>query len=146
LGNYAIKTTPILPNSPDKEGLTKVINLINSGNNILIFPEGTRSRTSSMAQGKKGILLIQKLTNAVIVPLGLYGTEELLSISSDDMAKEEFQHANVNVRIGKPIQLPKKNIDETKKDYEDRVLNLLMVGIASLLPKEYRGVYAHLVD
>lgn len=146
LGNIAINTTSIIPNSPDRAGLEKTIKLLNDGKNIFIFPEGTRSRNGSMSEGKKGVLLIKKLTNASIVPIGLAGTEKLLPINQDDMAKEKFQHAIVNVKIGKPIQIQDKDVSETKKEYETRMLNILMTSVAALLPKEYRGVYSGVLN
>ena len=146
LGVLAIKTTPIVPNSPDKDGIKKIVKLLNSGNNILVFPEGTRSRNGSMIEGKKGILLLQQISRATVVPLGLYGTEKLLPINDEDMGKEKFQYADVNVIIGKPIQIPSKETDETKKEYDERVLNNYMINIAALLPKQYRGIYAEFVD
>lgn len=142
LGVMALDTISIIPNAPDKSGLKKIVNFLNDGNNILIFPEGTRSRSGTMSQGKKGILLIEKLTNASIVPIGLTGTEKLLPINDADMGKENFQHAVINVKIGKPIKIQDKDVTETKKEYETRILNTLMESIAVLLPQEYRGIYS----
>ncbi|WP_440895429.1 lysophospholipid acyltransferase family protein [Amphibacillus sp. Q70] len=143
LGVMALDTLPIIPNAPDRAGLKKIVKLLNDKNNILIFPEGTRSRNGSMLEAKKGVVLIQKLTNASIVPIGLTGTEKLLPINDEDMAKEKFQYATVNVKIGKWIDIQSNDGSETKKEYETRVLNTLMTSIAALLPKEYRGVYSH---
>ena len=78
--------------------------------------------------------------------LGLAGTEKLLPINEDDMAKENFQPAIVNVKIGKPIQIQDKDVSETKKEYETRMLNILMTSVAALLPKEYRGVYSGVLN
>jgi 1-acyl-sn-glycerol-3-phosphate acyltransferase len=61
IGMNVVKTTHIVPDSADHEGLKKIIRLVKSGENILIFPEGTRSRTGSMIKAKKGILLIARL-------------------------------------------------------------------------------------
>ena len=142
LGTIAINTTSIIPNSADISGLKKIIKLLKDGKSILIFPEGTRSRNGSMIEGKKGVVMIKNLTNASIVPIGLAGTEKLLPINEDNMAKEKFQHAIINIQIGKPIQFQDKDAKETKKEYEEKILNILMSNIATLLPKEYRGVYS----
>ncbi|SKA84122.1 1-acyl-sn-glycerol-3-phosphate acyltransferase [Clostridium sp. USBA 49] len=142
LGVRLVKTTPLKPNTADKEGLTRIINLIKSGNNILIFPEGTRSRTASMIEAKKGLLLIAKITNVPIIPIGIWGTEKFLPINdTGNMDKESFQDANIGVRIGKPISIPKREQGEEKQDYEKRALTTLMKAIAELIPEEYRGVY-----
>jgi 1-acyl-sn-glycerol-3-phosphate acyltransferase len=142
LGVRIVKTTPLKPNTADKEGLTRIINLIKSGNNILIFPEGTRSRTASMIGAKKGLLLIAKITNVPIIPIGIWGTEKFLPINdTGNMDKESFKDANIGVRIGKPISIPKREQGEGKQDYEKRALTTLMKAIAELIPEEYRGVY-----
>ena len=141
IGINMVKSIPIRPNSADKEALTKIINAVKQGNNILMFPEGTRSRVGSMIKAKKGILLIAKLTKAAIVPLGLCGTEKLLPISSEGMSKEKFQYSDVHLNIGKPIELPMKEKEESKVDYEERAINYLMKSIAELVPEKYRGEY-----
>ncbi|MDV3426771.1 MAG: 1-acyl-sn-glycerol-3-phosphate acyltransferase [Bacillota bacterium] len=141
IGILIIKTTPIKPNSPDKDGIKKIISIIKDGNNVLLFPEGTRSRTGGMIEAKKGILLIAKLTKAEIVPVGIWGTEKLLPIDKKDMAAEHFHYADVKTRIGKPFSLPDKEKDEDRKDYEERAMTFIMKNISNLLPESYKGFY-----
>lgn len=141
LGINITKTIPIKPNSADREAVAKIVEVLKSGNNIGIFPEGTRSRSGSMIEGKKGILLIAKLSKAVIVPIGIYGTEKLLPICDEDMASEKFHHADVFVNFGDAITLPQKEKEEGKIEYEERAMNFMMKSIATLLPEQYRGVY-----
>lgn len=140
LGFKIVRSIHILPNSPDKDAIKNVISAVKQGNSILIFPEGTRSRNAKMLEGKKGILLFAKLTDAPIVPIGICGTEKLMPIQGD-MGKEEFFDADINVNIGKVFNLPKKYDDETKTDWESNCLNLIMMNISKLLPTEYRGFY-----
>ena len=95
-----VKTVNIKPNSADKEAITKIVKMVRGGENLLIFPEGTRSRTGAMIEGKKGRLLIARLTKAEIVPIGMTGTEKLLPIAKDDdMGGEKFNYADVNIKI-----------------------------------------------
>lgn len=141
IGVNMVKTIAIKPNSADKDAMSKIINSVKQGNNILIFPEGTRSRVGSMIKAKKGILLVAKLTKAAIVPLGLSGTEKLLPICSEDMSREKFQFADVHLNIGKPIELPVKEKEESRVEYEERAISYLMKSIAELVPEKYRGEY-----
>lgn len=137
------KTTNIKPNSPDKEGLKNIISLVKSGESIVIFPEGTRSREKKLNEAKKGILLIAKMAKAPIVPMAINGTEKLYPISEDgDMSSEEFHNADVNVSIGEAFNLITKQEGEDRKSYEERAIKDIMYRIAELLPKEYRGIYA----
>lgn len=141
LGMKITKTIGIKPNTADKDAISKVIRTLKENNNILIFPEGTRSRSGGMINGRRGVVLMQKLSKASIIPLGIYGSEKLLPIDDRDMALEKFHHAKVMLNIGKQIEVPSKMKGETKHDYEGRVLDLLMRSISGLLPEEYRGVY-----
>ncbi|AOR24430.1 lysophospholipid acyltransferase family protein [Clostridium taeniosporum] len=142
IGTKIVKNIPIKPNSADKDAITSIIKTLRSGEDVLIFPEGTRSRTGAMIEGKKGILLMARMSKAEIVPIGMCGTEKLLPISkTGDMGAEKWHKANVYINIGKNIELPKKNKDEDKHEYDDRCLHILMKSIANLLPEEYRGVY-----
>lgn len=142
LGTEMIKNVKIKPNSADKEAITTIVKLVKGGENLMIFPEGTRSRTGAMIEGKKGILLIARLTKANIIPIGMTGTEVLLPIGKDgNMGDEKFNHANVNIKIGEPITLPAKEKDEDRHDYDDRVMDYIMRSIANLLPEEYKGIY-----
>jgi len=142
IGVKFIKTTVLKPNCADKGGLIKIINIVKNGGNILLFPEGTRSRSGSMIEAKKGLLLIAKVTGAPIIPIGIYGTEKFLPIDdSGDMAAESFHHAKIGVSIGKQMVLEVKEQNEDKAEYEKSVLTTLMKGISTLIPESYRGVY-----
>lgn len=141
LGVYITKTITIKPNTPDKEAISGIVKTLKEGKNILIFPEGTRSRTGSMIKAKKGIILIQRLAKASVIPLGIYGSEKLLPINENDMGQEKFYHAKVTLSIGKEVQIPAKDREEDKREYEERAMNFLMRKIAELLPEQYRGEY-----
>jgi 1-acyl-sn-glycerol-3-phosphate acyltransferase len=141
LGMHITKTINIKPNAADKDAISNVVKHLKAGNNVLIFPEGTRSRTGGMIEAKKGIVLIQRLSKATVIPVGMSGTDKLLPINDKDMALEDFSYADVTVNIGKPVQIPPKGKEEDRREYDDRVLSIMMKSIAELLPESYRGVY-----
>lgn len=142
LGLNVVKTTTIKPNTADKEGLTNMIKLIKQGESLVIFPEGTRSRTGSLIEAKKGVLLVARMTGAPIVPIGLHGTEKLLPVNlNGDMRTERFHPAEVFVSIGQPFELSARAKEQDRKEYDDSTIDLMMRKIAALLPAEYRGVY-----
>lgn len=143
LGTKIVKNIPIKPSSADKEAITKVVKALKDGDDVVIFPEGTRSRTGGMIEGKKGILLFSRMAKAEIIPIGMAGTDKLLPISEDgDMGSEKWQNADVTINIGEKIVFPSKEKDEDKHDYEDRRMDILMRSIANLLPENYRGIYS----
>lgn len=142
IGTRLVKTTIVKPNSADKEGLTKVIKIVKEGGSIVIFPEGTRSRTGSMIEAKKGLLLIARVTGAPIIPIGIQGTEKFMPINEEgDMAAESFNYSKVGINIGSEIHMPDREQGEDKAIYEERALSTLMKEVAKLIPESYRGVY-----
>lgn len=142
LGTKIVKNIPIKPNSADKDAITKVVKTLKAGNDILIFPEGTRSRTGALIEGKKGVLMFARLSKAEIIPIGMAGTDVLLPISEQgNMGSENWQNSDVTINIGEKIIFPQKEKDEDRHDYDDRCMETLMRGISNLLPEKYRGVY-----
>lgn len=141
IGLEIINTIPIKANSADVEALKKCIEAIKEEKNILIFPEGTRSRNGEMIEGKKGIVLIARKANVPIVPIGIWGTEKFMPINDNNMGEETFKHAEVNVSIGEQFTLPKYNKEESKEEYSDKCLETIMKSIANRLPDEYKGVH-----
>jgi len=51
---------------------------LNSGLNILVFPEGTRSVDGRLASFKKGPFFLAQQTGAPIVPVAISGTEQMM--------------------------------------------------------------------
>lgn len=136
------KSINIKPNSPDKAAMKEIIQLLRSGKNVMIFPEGTRSRVGSMIEGKKGVLLIARMTGAKIVPLGMTGSEKVLPINKDgNMTGEKLHKGIIDLHVGKAFQLPEKMEGLTKEENDTYTMNYIMRRIAELLPEEYQGVY-----
>lgn len=142
LGTKIVKHIAIKPNSADKEAISNMVKIVKRGESLLMFPEGTRSRTGAMIEAKKGILLMARVTKAPIIPIAMWGTEKLLPINEDgDMSHEKWYDADVYIRIGEPVTLPIKDKEEDKQSYDQRCMNHIMKSIANQLPEEYRGVY-----
>lgn len=54
--------------------VNKCVNVLNRGEPLLIFPEGTRSKTGKINDIKTGVFRISELTGAPIVPVIINGT------------------------------------------------------------------------
>lgn len=134
-----VKYIPIDPNSADKKAIKKALAVLNMGKSILIFPEGTRSRSASMIKGKKGFLVLARLSKSDIVPIALEGTEFLLPVNQDNMGKETPQHATVKVNVGQPFRLMKKN--HNCDNWNEECIYIAMRKIAEMLKSKYQGVY-----
>jgi len=51
---------------------------LNSGLNILVFPEGTRARDGRLSTFKKGPFFLAQQTHAPVVPIAISGTERMM--------------------------------------------------------------------
>lgn len=78
----------------DVSSIKKVIETVDSGRGVLIFPQGTRKRKQDIRveDGKKGIGLIQRKTGCNVIPVAIVNKKMSAPIFS-----------KVYVHIGKPI-------------------------------------------
>jgi 1-acyl-sn-glycerol-3-phosphate acyltransferase len=115
--------------SPDREALRGALRVLEYGAPLAIAPEGTRSKTGGLIQGREGTAFLATRGNVPVVPSALWGTERVL----------KHPRPRVNVRIGKPFRLPEGRANTQQlTEYTDRI----MCAIAALLPERYHGIYA----
>lgn len=125
----------IEPNKPDRKALKNAVKALKDGSSILIFPEGTRSRTGEMLKGRSGVYLIAKMSGAKIIPVAIAGSEKCLPVeTSGKMSKESFVHSEVTVTFGEGFYV--QELPESQEPIDE-----MMKKIAELLPFEYRGYY-----
>jgi 1-acyl-sn-glycerol-3-phosphate acyltransferase len=75
---------------------------LKSGDSILIFPEGTRSRDGKLQPFKRGSLLLAFKAKVRVVPVAISGSFHILP------AKSIFYNiVPVSLKIGQPISLLK---------------------------------------
>ncbi len=123
--------------NPDIKAMRQVIALMEEGQSLIIAPEGTRSRTGSLIEGKLGVSYLATKLKQPIVPAGITGTEDKVILDN----LKHFRRSHFLVTAGKPFTLPplpRENRDEVLKQYTDEI----MCRIAALLPEKQRGVYA----
>ena len=75
---------------------------------LWVAPEGTRSRTGTLNPFKKGGFMVALQTNAIIIPIGVRGTEKVLP--ADTWRTNLGEH--VEVHIGKPIDTADYTIED----------------------------------
>lgn len=100
-----------------------------------IAPEGTRSKTGKMQEGKPGTIMLALKSGAPIIPVGITGTEDALK----KLAR--LQRPRITVRFGEPFTLPEFHPRQRSEELK-RWTEILMRRIAALLPEDYRGFYA----
>jgi 1-acyl-sn-glycerol-3-phosphate acyltransferase len=71
-----LKAFPIRRGEGDVYALKTSINLLDSGNCLLVFPEGTRKKQNKNSTPKKGIGLLAKKSKAVVLPVKIINTNK----------------------------------------------------------------------
>ena len=87
--------------------IKKSITLLNEGNILGIFPEGTRSLDGELLELKIGIIKIALQTNVPIIPVGLSGTYEIYPPHAK--FPNFFERHVICIYFGKPIFFDEKN-------------------------------------
>ena len=75
---------------------------------LWVAPEGTRSRSGKLNPFKKGGFMMALQTSAIIIPIGVRGTEKVLP--ADTWRSKLGEH--VEVHIGKPIDTAGYSIED----------------------------------
>ena len=117
VGNFPVKRGAV-----DRTAMDRARGLLESGNAICIFPEGTRSKTGEIGSFKSGVSYIWKGSGCpVFLPVILKGSIDLLP-------KGEFipRPCNVEVSFGKVIKISDDIWDDSnKKDSASKVAEIL---------------------
>lgn len=122
--------------NPDIKALRKVMALMDQGNNLVIAPEGTRSRTGGLIEGKPGVSYLATRLGQPIIPVGIAGTEDKVIFGN----LKRLRRSHIVLKAGPAFSLPplpRQNRDAVLKQYTDEI----MIRIAALLPEKHRGVY-----
>ena len=102
-----------------------------------IAPEGTRSRTKQLLQGKPGAALLAIRNQVQVIPTAVLGSTEVTQ------SLLRLKKAQIEVRFGKPFLLPQVHDEKPTKDRLQQATDEIMCHIALLLPEERRGFYAN---
>ena len=119
----------------DTQALRKARTHLMNGGIFGLAPEGTRSLTGALINGKTGAAYLADIANVPIQPIAIIGTEG----AGHRLIK--LERPKIEVIFGELYILP--SID--RKDREaglQRNTDEIMCRIAALLPPRYRGVYA----
>ncbi len=105
--------------------INEAISFIKKGHSMVIFPEGTRSKSDNMGEFKAGSFKLATKTNVPIVPVTIDGSYKLKEKNNGFIKPD-----TVNVYIHKPIYLENMNNEE-----KENLPNTIKKIIQEKLPK-----------
>ncbi|MCL6472094.1 MAG: 1-acyl-sn-glycerol-3-phosphate acyltransferase [Firmicutes bacterium] len=122
-----LNTFPVKRGTADKAAIAHSLKLLNSGEVLLIFPEGTRIRNGSLGKPYPGVTAMALKTGAPIVPLGIIGTDKVVPNGS-----KVPRFPKITVRVGKPINV-EKTLAKGRKEKEEELTLKMMEEISKLV-------------
>ena len=125
---------PVHRGQLNRQALRQARQILADGLALVMFPEGTRSRSGRLRPAFSGPALIAMRSGAPILPVGIIGTERIRGLTW------LLRRPQITVNIGQPFYLPPVSSKLTKAKLIE-LTNLMMGHIAELLPLEYRGEY-----
>lgn len=117
-----IGTIPINRGKPDRRAIRQALDVLERGEVLGLFPEGTRSKTGKLRRAKLGIVMIALKSEAPILPVGLINTPHPFS-------------KNIQVKIGQPFTLDEYYGQKLDKKEMREVGNKIMQRIGGLINK-----------
>jgi 1-acyl-sn-glycerol-3-phosphate acyltransferase len=119
----------------DFSAFRQAVEALKMGKAIGIAPEGTRSTTARLLEGKPGTALLALRTGVPIVPAAIIGTEDSVH------QLLHLKRPRITTEYGKPIIPPV--LDRSNREGQlDQLTTEIMCQIASMMPEKYHGFYA----
>ncbi len=113
---------PVVRGTGDMQVIETAVNKLKSGKNLVIFPEGTRSKDGKVGKGKTGVAMIAAMAGADVVPVGIVFEGKLCF------------RKKVVVKFGKPISAENISVSAKPSSKELKSVKLtIMDSITNLV-------------
>jgi 1-acyl-sn-glycerol-3-phosphate acyltransferase len=120
-----LNTVPVDRDRGDVSSIKAIIRLLQSGQRVIIFPEGTRSSDGKLQPARAGLGMIIAKTVAPVVPVRVFGSYEALPRAGG------LKFRPVSVVVGKPMRFTENDVKGGRDVYQT-LSNRVMEKIASL--------------
>ena len=107
-----------------------------AGDALLLFGEGTRSRTAQMQPMLAAVARYLDTSDTWVLPVGITGTEAFFPVGDVTV-----RPTRVRLCVGAPVRVDRLMV--TSSGHRQTMMDVIGLMIAELLPPEYRGVYAN---
>ncbi len=121
----------------DYSALRQILERMKQGGMLVIAPEGTRSKTEALQEGKMGVAFLASKSGYPVMPVAVTGTEDRAIVEN----LKRFRRSKIVVTGGDPFQIEifkGRGREEAMREATDEI----MCRIGAMLPEKYRGVYS----
>lgn len=102
---------PVKRGAPDRAAIRYAIEMLQAGDIVLVFPEGTRSKNGKLGEFKPGAALIAVKAGVPTVPAGIIGTDKIFRSGS--------LFPRIEIQFAKPVPAAPDSADESKNITEN---------------------------
>ena len=128
---------PVDRGNVDIEVFRLLLRILEAGNVVVVFPEGTRSESGAMQPAKDGLAMLALKSDAQILPVGVIDTDRFWP-----KGKLPRLGGRIEMRVGAPFRLADLLPPELdRRAAKVAATDLIMHRIAALLPARQQGVY-----
>ena len=119
-----------------KQAVIDAIDYLNRKQAVVIFPEGTRSKSGRLGKGRSGAIVLAATTNCWIVPTVISGSEKAMTKGS-----KLIKSVPVTIRFGEPYKLGYAgDVEDIPHDFLRLETYRLMEKLEALLPDGMRAL------
>src|ERR671925_1310513 len=122
-----LNVIPVNQDGVDRSAIKAVIRVLQAGNGVLVFPEGSRTLDGTLQQAEPGMGLVIAKTLAPVVPMRIFGAHEALPRGGC-----RLRFVPITIVIGEPIFFSTADLSAPGKDLYRRLSERVMDAIAAL--------------
>ncbi|RYX81583.1 1-acyl-sn-glycerol-3-phosphate acyltransferase [bacterium] len=118
---------PVKRGGADRKAFKQARKSLEEGHPLLIFPEGTRTRTGELGKVEPGLLMIAHAAKCPVVPVRIRGTERAFS-----PRRPGFRFVRARITFGKPIDFSHEYTQKGGRELFEAMGQKLMAEIEAL--------------
>jgi 1-acyl-sn-glycerol-3-phosphate acyltransferase len=122
-----LNTVPVDRDRGDVAAVRAILQILKSGNRVVVFPEGTRSSDGNLQPAKAGVGLIIAKSLAPVVPIRIFGSYAALPRTGGIRL-----FSPVTLVVGKPIYFTKEDLGTGERSVYQELSDRVMTAIAGL--------------
>ena len=122
-----LNVIPVNQEGVDRTAIKTVIRVLQAGNAVLVFPEGSRTMDGNLQSAEPGLGLIIGKTLAPVVPMRIFGAREALPRGGGGL-----RFVPITIVIGQPIFFRAGDLQSSGKKLYAALSNRVMKAISDL--------------
>jgi 1-acyl-sn-glycerol-3-phosphate acyltransferase len=122
-----VNVIPVNQEGVDRSAIKAMIRVLQAGNGVLLFPEGSRTLDGNLQPAEPGLGLVIAKTLAPVVPMRIFGAHDALPRGGG-----RLHLVPITVVVGEPIFFSAADLEPAGKELYARLSDRVMNAIAAL--------------